>query len=508
MSELLQHKIRQELKKLLRPKDEGWEGITGDGAGTVEVPGQPDYWYVRRSAGGLPLVVRRGSAPKLEGVRVWVGPDPFMRRITRILGVVTENGVVQSVGRHANTHYEDSTDPVYITDRQITPLLSYATTAMTVHVNAGYLVYNGKSFKLNSTDIDLTGYIPGYDGGAVYDLIRVNSAGVISVQEGVVVDSFLELTDDDIPTVESGYAPLAFVRLYDGQTALSRLTANPDVKPVIWGAGLWPLYVSEVDGNPKIPVHEIIFSNDSVTDNADGTASVNLSTAAGIDSFTSAYGSPPASPTEGDLWMPNNSCVVLRYSGTAWVPWGPIFPLATPPTTGWSWDNQDTATVDTTNGGIYMSTPGNAATELYCYYRTAPSVPYKITALVIGNCVPANYVYFGLTFRQSSDGKLATFAVTHESSWIWRVQKWTNSTTFSAHYTSVDTRSLVPYYFLRIEDDNTNRICSFSFDGINFRLIYSVGRTDFLTADQVGLVLKSQSGTNGVGMNVISWLES
>jgi hypothetical protein len=66
----------------------------------------------------------------------------------------------------------------------------------------------------------------------------------------------------------------------------------------------------------------------------------------------------------------------------------------------------------------------------------------------------------------------------------------------------------VPYYFLRIEDDNTNRICSFSFDGINFRLIYSVGRTDFLTADQVGLVLKSQSGTNGVGMNVISWLES
>jgi len=42
-----------------------------------------------------------------------------------------------------------------------------------------------------------------------------------------------------------------------------------------------------------------------------------------------------------------------------------------------------------------------------------------------------------------------------------------------------------PCLWFRITDDGTNRICHVSGDGQHFITIHSVGRTDFLTADEV-----------------------
>jgi hypothetical protein len=336
----------------------------------------------------------------------------------------------------------------------------------------------------------------------------MSGAGVVDVQNGTPVDSFADLTDDDIPTVESGYAPLAIARLYEGQTALSRLTANPDIKPVIWGAGLWPLYVSEVDGAPNIAARRIVFQNGTVTDSGDGVATVDPSGASATAIYTSAYGSPPATPGEGDLWMPSDSFYELRYNGSAWVPWGPLFPLTLPPTTGWSWDNQGSATVDTSKGGLRLDSPADAAAALHVYHRAAPSVPYVITAIMLIDIYAVNYNSAGLCFRQSSDGKIHAFHLGLETALLLRSNKWTNSSTFSAHYDgggfSMLHHRLWPA-FLRIGDDNTNRICSISVDGQNWYTYKTIGRTDFLTADQVGIFVKPQNGTYGCGMNLLSW---
>jgi hypothetical protein len=88
------------------------------------------------------------------------------------------------------------------------------------------------------------------------------------------------------------------------------------------------------------------------------------------------------------------------------------------------------------------------------------------------------------------------------------VRKWTDATTFSADYVSWDHAGMLMVggpIWLQITDNGTNRICKFSRDGQNFVQIHSVGRTDFLTADQMlwgGYVLNN----NGVGDSYITML--
>jgi hypothetical protein len=62
--------------------------------------------------------------------------------------------------------------------------------------------------------------------------------------------------------------------------------------------------------------------------------------------------------------------------------------------------------------------------------------------------------------------------------------------------------------FFRIADDGANRISSISTDGINFRVIHTVARTDFLTADQVGFFVNCQETTWDAGMTLLSWKEA
>lgn len=254
MSLRFKRQIRKQRKKnILKQKDNIWEGMLGDSNGVVKVPGQSEFRYVRPLGDDLAIVVRRGPVSDIAGTRVWVGKDPYNKKVRRILGL--NSGVTQvttGVENHAPSHYENSTDPVWITDQQITPLRTYATTGMNVHVNRGMTIYQGQSIFISSTDIDLSSSIPG--SGARYSLIRVSSAGVIDVQDGDLVDSLADLSYDDIPVCENGYAPIAYARLYFGQTAFSTLYTNPDIKMLVWGSGLFDISgfggFNDAEGNP------------------------------------------------------------------------------------------------------------------------------------------------------------------------------------------------------------------------------------------------------------------
>jgi len=62
-------------------------------------------------------------------------------------------------------------------------------------------------------------------------------------------------------------------------------------------------------------------------------------------------------------------------------------------------------------------------------------------------------------------------------------------------------------WFFRIEDDNTNRISSFSFDGQNFLVAHSVGRTDYITADEIGIAINT-AATAVSNATFLSWVEA
>lgn len=226
---------------------------------------------------------------------------------------------------------------------------------------------------------------------------------------------------------------------------------------------------------------------------------------------TAAYGSRQAAAKAGRLFLPNNGFYIERDTGSAWAPWGPVFPM-TPPVSGdFAWINQGSTTIDTTNGGIYIETPATSGTNIRLRKKSAPATPYTVTVALIPNLYPANYSNCGIGWRQSSDGKMVMFRLVSDSANVSSlvVAKLTDATTFSANYVAFEHRHMWgPVVWLRIADNGTNRICSISGDGQHFIALHSVGRTDFLTGDEIGFMVEANQTSGPAGMTLLSWKES
>lgn len=220
---------------------------------------------------------------------------------------------------------------------------------------------------------------------------------------------------------------------------------------------------------------------------------------------TSAYASPPGSPSAGDLWYPTDSVYsVLRYSGSAWVP----FPYIDPTLQSWSWVNQGTGTVSSANGGVVLvgeAHTGSNSSQLRV--KSAPSTPYTITAAfqwIVRTTSGSQWA--GLIFRNSSSGKFTAHALTVGNNL--RISAWDSPTTFNSDYLlSALYGSVGSLIWLQISDDGTNRIYRYSGDGRNWIQAFSQGRTTFFTADQVGFFVTDSTNIAPV-MTLLSWKES
>lgn len=266
------------------------------------------------------------------------------------------------------------------------------------------------------------------------------------------------------------------------------------------------LTVQEQDGSPAVSnVNTIKVSNATLTDNGGGVVSVLTG---GNSISTTGFGSEPGSPLTGDLDLYNDGISVARYSGSAWVPWGPIWPLTAPPTvSNWTWVNQGSATATDSKGTIRLSAPATAGDNFRILKRSAPATPYTITALIIPEVHNAAFNNMGIGFRESSSGKIAFISVLNTASGAYSIcsrnaASATSSQTVYTDQTGFHNHSPL---FLRIADDGANRIVSYSYNGIDFIQLHSVARTDFLTANEVMFFAESLSTAYYCGINLLSW---
>ncbi len=252
----------------------------------------------------------------------------------------------------------------------------------------------------------------------------------------------------------------------------------------------------------------------SIKKNGDNTAAA---AASGNITSTGAIGSEPGSPASGDLYLPNNAPYIERYSGSLWVPWGPIYPMKRPVDADFSWVNQGGASVITTNGGIRLDAPADAGTNWRLRVKTAPATPYTVTAYIeplVGDQAAAG-AFYGFGFRASGSGALALLLLYQSASGEILSIKYTNATTFSALYnppnnvlqSALNLRNL-PIKWLRIADDGVNRILYWSADGWNWVTFHTIGRTDFLTADQTCWGTMSNDAAIASSIQLVSWLEA
>jgi hypothetical protein len=222
---------------------------------------------------------------------------------------------------------------------------------------------------------------------------------------------------------------------------------------------------------------------------------------------TGALASAPAAQKGGFLYACNDAPYLIRDTGAAQEVWGPFFKMTLPIDGNYAWLNQGSATV-TVNGSIHLASPGASADNLRVRLKNAPATPYNISAYIRGFSYPGSSGFFGLCF---SDGtKIMTFGLGTVSTGGQRNQfsKWNSATSFSTNY--LDNPSLCDFSgWMRISDNGTNRICSFSPDGFNWIQAHSVGNTDFLTATKVGFYVQTNVGAaNFVGCTLYSWKET
>jgi hypothetical protein len=227
--------------------------------------------------------------------------------------------------------------------------------------------------------------------------------------------------------------------------------------------------------------------------------------------LTGAYADRPSAGVAGRLYLPSDGFSLQRDTGSAWAPWGPVFPLTAPPAAAdLAWVNQGTATATDQAGAVVLNAPTNGAANLRVLKTAAPAAPYTVTALLLLWLYPNSNAQAGLCFRQSSDGKVAAVALLGNGAL--EVQKWTNATTFSALYTSFTGGAgyglVVRPVWLRIADDNTNRVISSSHDGSTWTTLHSVGRTDFLTADEVGFFANADTAGGPAIATLLSWKQA
>lgn len=255
--------------------------------------------------------------------------------------------------------------------------------------------------------------------------------------------------------------------------------------------------------------------------NADSIKDGGVPGSGGATTFTTAQASPPTAAAAGDIWLPNNGVHVARATAadsSHWVPWGPTWPMADPNLQTFAWANQGTATISSVNGGILLDTPANMGAGIRAQVK-AKSAPYTITAYLQFNTA---HVYatadcaMGLCF---SDGTLFQICGVYLNGGGAAVQTWvakfSDASTYNSSYiqTTIGTAppiSVIPAlpHWWRIADNNTNRIFSFSMDGYKWFVIHTIGRTDYLTATQVGFFVNNLGTGYDAALRVLSWVEA
>lgn len=231
------------------------------------------------------------------------------------------------------------------------------------------------------------------------------------------------------------------------------------------------------------------------------------------------HASRPVSATVGRLHFTTDSGTIARFSPSGfWENWGLIYRLNAPPTTGWSWLNQKTATVDETRGRIVLRAEMFNTTNAFMVtarLRAAASPP--VTYIIAFRGVFENFELsddswggFSFVFRNSSTNEVQTYtpgkkaltitpkALIEPSVFprIYNADSADTDTFTNTEYLRLENLSENNLIFMRLYDDGTDVDWDISLDGAYWIPVAS-GVARLTGYDQVGfgIISRRQSAT-------------
>lgn len=207
-----------------------------------------------------------------------------------------------------------------------------------------------------------------------------------------------------------------------------------------------------------------------------------------IDTHQTGALASAVSQKAGNLYLPNNALTILRDTGAAFSPWGPIWPLSDPNLQSWTQQNFGSCTSSSAHGGINIVNPtAEGSFNTHALVKSAPSTPYHCEFGFFKRMLSGGNEMAGACF---SDGtKYEIFDQYFQNSLAQAVVFYlTNSTTFGG--TPVNTNpggAIGAMIWARLGDDGTNKTWDISCDGYTWYQVGSEAHATNMTPTQVGI---------------------
>lgn len=282
-------------------------------------------------------------------------------------------------------------------------------------------------------------------------------------------------------------------------------------------SGLW-VVVNDTDGPLRVNTSG---SGPTIQSGSSALVSVDInSTIRGwqdtaiAGTFAGTFAARPVAGVAGRIYHCTDFRVSFYDDGADWVPYFGSGPMGTTPPLVGSFTAVAatqygvTATLTDSADGLLIDLPQGSShfdEDMRPWVIPTPGTPYTRTALIRLGSYAADNAFVGLGWRESGSGKMVFFGLVVGATGVYYgVRKLNGPGSFNSTYLNgnlVIERDV----WLRIADTGANRVCSASFDGgESFVDLHTVGRTDFLTADQIGLFVGCRSA-RAARARVLSW---
>lgn len=240
----------------------------------------------------------------------------------------------------------------------------------------------------------------------------------------------------------------------------------------------------------------------SAVSHSAGTLVREVLTAGAVDRLradTIQTGTRAARPTnekEGILYLTNNSFYLYRDTGSAWVAHGTILKLTEPIDSDFAWVNQGTATVSTTNGGVFLRGATYGAGESINIRKKtlSPTIGYQTGIGFVPHLNPSSNgsTHCGHVLRDSASGKFIAFGIqqVNGSPATLVIKQYNSETSLNAtlYDTQMNFRETIG---LSVADNGSLRLYFIANDGFNGILVYVESRTTFITPDEYGFYVSN-----------------
>jgi hypothetical protein len=227
--------------------------------------------------------------------------------------------------------------------------------------------------------------------------------------------------------------------------------------------------------------------------------------------LSGTYASRPAAGSAGRVYYPTDSLYnQLIDNGTSWDHFYLGRKMTPINLASFAWVNQGgSATVDTTYGYAYiMADNGGNSANMRILKQSLGGLPRTITTLVQSAMLGGNNLTeAGLVLRESSTGKLVTFAIgaTGTLHTYSRPNPTTSPTDIHHFDNNYEMKASV---YLRLVVTSTTRTCYFSMDGQHWIQPWAADTlaANFTTApDEVGFEADGWNGVYNIGAAFLTW---